>query len=147
MPDSLIITCPHCLQRNRMPAPRITEASHCGKCKRDLFTGAPVELDPAGLHAHQRADLPLLVDFWAPWCGPCQAFAPTFKQAAQLLEPRVRLAKINTEAYPALGTRLQVRSIPTLILFNGERELSRVSGALPAQQLIQWVEHQLLQQA
>lgn len=147
MSDSLIITCPHCQQRNRLPARRLSDSSRCGKCKEGLFNGAPVELDPAGLHAHQNSDLPLLVDFWAPWCGPCQTFAPTFKQAAQLLEPRVRLGKINTEAYPALGQRLGIRSIPTLVLFNGQQEISRVSGALPAQQLIQWVEHQLLQQA
>lgn len=147
MTDSLIITCPHCQQRNRVPASRLTDSSRCGRCKSSLFSGAPLELDPAIMNAHLNSDLPLLVDFWAPWCGPCQSFAPIFKQAAQLLEPRVRLGKLDTEAYPALASKYQIRSIPTLALFAGDRELSRVSGALPSQQLIQWVEHQLAQHA
>ena len=106
-----------------------------------------IELTDENFDSEINASVPVVVDFWAPWCGPCQSFAPVFKQAAQLLEPRVRLGKVNTEAFPALGQRLNIRSIPTLVLFNGSREISRVSGALPAQQLIQWVEHQLAQHA
>ncbi len=144
MNDSLHIVCPHCHAVNRVPAARLTQGPNCGQCHKPLFTGHPVELTQAGFARHmERNDLPLLVDFWAPWCGPCKMMAPQFEQAARLLEPRVRLAKVNTEAEQMLGTQYGIRSIPTLALFRGGREIARQPGAMGAQDIVRWVQAQL----
>ena len=136
---SLLLACPHCASMNRVPRDRLAQVPRCGRCHEVLFTGAPVSLTAATFDAHaQRGDLPLLVDFWAPWCGPCVSMAPAFAAAAKTLEPQLRLAKVDTEGEPALANRFAIRSIPTLILFAGGREIARHSGAIGLQQIVQW---------
>ena len=144
MSDPLHVICPQCAATNRLPAQRLAENPRCGRCKAALFDGHPVQLDAAGLERHVAGgDVPLVVDFWAPWCGPCLSMAPQFEAAARTLEPHVRLAKIDTEAHPELGARYAVRSIPTLILFHRGRELARQSGAIGSGAIVQWVRGQV----
>lgn len=140
MSPSLHLVCPHCLATNRLPATRLEQSPKCGQCHQPLFNGHPIELTADSFEKHlARNDIPLLVDFWADWCGPCKMMAPAFAQAAQILEPRVRLAKVNTETQAQLGARYNIRSIPTLILFKGGREADRQSGALGASDIARWV--------
>lgn len=137
------VSCPHCQAKNRLPAARLDQGPRCGQCKAPLFTGAPVELTAASAARFLQAnDLPVLVDCWAAWCGPCQGFAPVFAAAARELEPALRFAKLDTDRAPELAAAWQIRSIPTLLLFRGGREAARVSGALPAPQLRQWLREQ-----
>jgi thioredoxin 2 len=135
------VVCPNCQAVNRIRE-EATEKPQCGKCRSPLFAG-PVELTSATFDAHiAKSDIPVLVDFWAPWCGPCKMMAPQFVQAAAMLEPRVRLAKVDTEAEQQLGARFDIRSIPTLALFKGGREVARQAGAMGAADIARWVDEQ-----
>ncbi|MDH4041886.1 MAG: thioredoxin TrxC [Gammaproteobacteria bacterium] len=139
-----LVVCPHCPAVNRIPDARLADKPRCGKCGKALFTGHPLELTGASFDRHlQRGELPLVVDFWAEWCGPCKMMAPAFAQAAGQLEPRVRLAKVDTEAQQAIAARYNIRSIPTLVLFRGGREIARQAGAMSANAIVQWVERAL----
>jgi len=144
MNDSLHIVCPHCDGVNRVPGERLGDGAQCGKCRRPLFTRHPLALDEARFQRHaERSDIPLLIDFWAPWCAPCRMMAPAFEQAAAQLEPALRLVKVNTEEAQRLGARFGIRSIPTLMLMRGGREITRQAGAMDAGGIVQWARQQL----
>ena len=140
MTNSKHVICPSCNATNRLPADRLAAGPKCGKCGEKIFAGHPTELTDASFQKHVgRSDIPVVVDFWAPWCGPCKMMAPAFEQAAAELEPQVRLAKLNTEIEPATAAHFNIRSIPTLVLFRNGREVARQPGAMGAADIVRWV--------
>ena len=142
MTEPLLTPCPHCNGLNRIPAERIGEHPKCGRCKNDVLLAKPFDLKQTYYASQIKGDLPLLVDVWAEWCGPCKAFAPVFEQAANQLIGKCRLAKLDSETNQQLAGQLGIRSIPSLILFKNGREVARQSGALPLQQLTAWLRSQ-----
>ncbi len=144
MNDKLHVPCPACGKLNRLPSSRLSQGPTCGVCHQPLLPSRPIEVDAGAFQNYlQRSDLPLLVDFWAPWCGPCRMMAPAFEQAAQRLHPSVQLLKLNTEDNQSVAASYGIRSIPTLALFHRGRELARQAGAMDAAGLVRWAQRYL----
>jgi len=140
MSEPTIVICPHCGQTNRLPAEKPAATAKCGACKQPLFDGHPADVDGKTFEKQiAKSDVPVLVDVWAPWCGPCRAMAPEFEKAATELEPHVRLVKLNSDNEQQIAGRLGIRGIPTMLLMHKGRELARTSGAMPAAQIVNWV--------
>ena len=138
--STLHFVCPHCDTVNRILAERLNQQPRCGQCKAMLFTGRPLELTGQNFKQHiARNDIPVVVDFWAAWCGPCKMMAPSYAQAAASVEPQIRLAKLDTEREQAIAAQFDIRSIPTLILFKSGREIARAAGAMSTTDIVRWI--------
>lgn len=142
--ETLVVACPSDASLNRVPRAKLDQNPKCGKCHKPLFQGKVVELNAANFNSHAlKSDLPVVIDFWAEWCGPCRMMTPNFEKAAPLLEPRVRLGKLDTEAEPAIAGRYGIRGIPSMIMVRKGREVARTSGAMPTAAIVDWVEQAL----
>ena len=140
MSESLHIVCPHCNSVNRLPSARAAEEPKCGKCSKPLFVAQPLDLTDSNFQTHvSRSDIPVVVDFWAPWCGPCKMMAPAFAQAASELEPSFRLAKLNTDTETSTAAQFRIQSIPTIAIFRHGEEVARQPGAMSAADIVRWV--------
>jgi thioredoxin 2 len=134
------VVCPHCLKVNRIPKKESYSKANCGACKQSLLDSKPVSVDPQAFNQFvANSDLPVVVDFWAPWCGPCRMMAPAFEEAALSMPLKAQFLKVNTEEQPQLGGQFGIQSIPTMVIFKGGKEVDRVSGALSAQRILNWV--------
>ena len=144
MSQSKHLVCPHCQAVNRIAEDKLDQQPTCGKCKERLFVGQPVELTDQSFAKHlRRNDIPLVVDFWAPWCGPCKMMGPHFKTATAQMEPKIRFAKLNTEHAQKTAAQFSIRSIPTVAIFRNGREIARQAGAMDARALTNWIQSQL----
>jgi len=141
---TLNIVCPHCETANRVPRQRLADGPRCGACKAPLFDTHPVELTGSAFRRHvASSDLPLIVDFWAPWCAPCRTMAPVFERVASEIEPQARFAKVNTDEEQDLARSLDIRGIPTLAIFKGGKEIARTSGAMDESRFVAWARSHL----
>ena len=138
--SSIITRCPSCGTGNQIPRARLEERPSCGRCGKPVFAGVPMDLSESSFESAISGGLPVLIDFWAPWCGPCRTMAPEFERATSQLEPRFRTARLNTEESPGVSARYSIRSIPTMIVFQDGREIARHSGAVPASEIVRWAE-------
>ena len=145
--ETLVVACPSDASLNRVPRAKLDRNPSCGRCHKPLFQGRAVELNAANFDSHAlKSELPLVIDFWAEWCGPCRMMTPNFEMAVPRLEPRARLAKLDTEAEPAIARRYGIRGIPSMVMIRKGREVARTSGAMPTSAIVDWVE-QALQRA
>ena len=142
--EMLVVACPSDASLNRVPRGKLDRNPSCGRCHKPLFHGRAVELNAANFDSHAlKSDLPLVIDFWAEWCGPCRMMTPNFELAAPRLEPRVRLGKLDTETEPAIAGRYDIRGIPSMVMIRKGREVARTSGAMPTSAIVDWVEQAL----